>query len=101
MGLTQNHGGWRRRDAAAYLGLVAPQEGRVRPRWARVTSVGDGEDSSRQEAGWGLLIYVLLVPVVAMPLFGEPRWFRLVAAFAVVVLVLNVVRVGRLYARLR
>ncbi len=98
MGLTENHGGWRR-DAAVYLGLVAPQEGRARPRWARVTSVG--EDSSRHEAGWGLLIFVLLLPVVAMPLFGEPRWFRLVAAFAVVVLVLNVVRVGRIYTRLR
>ncbi len=98
MGLTENQGGWRR-DAAAYLGLVAPPEGQARSRWARVTSVGD--DSSRREAAWGLLLSVLLVPVVAMPLFGEPRWFRPVAAFAVVVLLLNVVRVGRVYARLR
>lgn len=98
MGLTENLGVWQR-GMATYLGLVAPQEGRARSRWARVTSVGD--DSSRQEAAWGLVLAVLLVPLVAVPLFGEPRWFRLVAAFAVVILVLNVVRVGRLYARLR
>jgi hypothetical protein len=84
---------------AAYLGLVAPQEGRARSRWARVSSVG--EDSSQGETAWGLLLAVLLIPLVAMPLFGEARWLRVIAALAVVILLANVVRVSRLYARLR
>lgn len=91
-------GGWRE-NVAAYLGLAPLPEGRTRSRWARVTSVS--EDSSRQEAAWGLLVAVLLVPLVASPLFGDVGWLRVVAAFSVVILLANVVRVGMIYARLR
>lgn len=44
---------------------------------------------------------VLLTPLAAAPLLDGPRWLRVIAAVTVVILLLNIVRVGRLHARLR
>ncbi len=59
-----------------------------------------GLDSSTREAAGGFLLGVLLAVLVATRLFGEPRWFRAVAALALVILVVNLLRIGRLYSRL-
>ena len=98
MGNAESESGWRG-GIAAYLGLVTLPDGSRRPRWARVIS--PGEDSSRREAAGGLLLGVLLLALVTSRVFGEPGWFRVVAALALLILLLSLVRIGRLYARLR
>lgn len=78
--------------AAVYLGLIEVP-GQPRSKWARVVNVK--QDSSRAEALVGLTLAVLVLVLVVLRLLDGPWWFRPVAGFASLILLLNLVRLLR------